>query len=356
MADDLLRAAQDLEKAAQELLALPQSLVSAIQGHTAAATAAIAALNHPIGQDLLRQRAELADNQSSGRSQLETAKLRAELAYLQTPQGRAASAASRDESATQKALAQQIASEKAGPLGSTDRVGKVFGELNSAVSAVTASFNMAEGTILKFASKISPNAVATYQGSLDMVTARIGTAFLPLLEQMSAAAQRFAKELDSPTGKQALKTAGDAMSLAGSAAFADTGSGVLDRVPVLGSGVSMARKGMALGDETFGMNVKDRKYTDSWIMSAESQKKAMNWMYRVDDGGDPLKRSLEGLPQATISSGEDYANRIQMQGLQMGADSPEMDVMKQQLAALEKLNILLTDANNRGGEISQTYR
>ncbi len=80
------------------------------------------------------------------------------------------------------------------------RLNVALGNLSSAASKVAGGFNQArmalamfEGTVLGLVAKASPNTLATYQESWDLLQARIGTMMVPAVEEMSRTLQAAAR-------------------------------------------------------------------------------------------------------------------------------------------------------------------
>lgn len=231
MADDpLQQAAENLEKAARGLIDLPELLQSAWAQN--AAQRALDQMQAPQGQNALVWRAELesrgalqqsqanlarqearerqlatpqgqaqAQQQAGAASQLTASQLRAdtlraqaELARLRTPQGRAEQATQR-QAQRQNAQARAQLQAEQNPASGMDRFRAAMDAAARGVQAFRSALSQAEGVALQLASRGSPTHVATFQGSQDLLMARLSGAVLPALEEASRTIQGIARAI-----------------------------------------------------------------------------------------------------------------------------------------------------------------
>lgn len=302
----------------------------------------------PAGQLLARANLSAARVRDTLNTRVGTEQMNAEMAYLRTPRGQAqardARQADRQQAVTRENLEQ--ARQRAG-MTPLERFGMDIASAGRSVMKFGSSLQMVQSTILMFAGKASPNHVATYLGSLDMVLGRLGTVFLPLLDRLSREAQKTADVLDTSAGRGAIKHAGSVFSAAPDLATgAEAASGGL-----LGITMMMAKLPMWLNQAwkaTTGRGGLGDLETKEQEKGTFGSRGWLKWI--VGEGGEsPLKRSMAGLPQPQEMGAEQYRMSLFMSGLTMGRDTTEGDEFRRHMANLVGL-MEKVEANTRPKE------
>lgn len=229
-------------------------------------------------------------------SQANAAQLNAQANYLKTPAGQAAWQASQASQAQQAAAQQRLAHQQnVASYGTVNANLMKFGaglktaaaELLPVVGAIAGIGATAYGIMNHFGSIANPMAGGTLSGSWTLASARMGGAFSPAMDAISSRLQR----ANMPRGMS------DQLGLLGSAA-----------VEIGSSAVIGDYRGILRG-----------------IFSSNTERRNRN---------NPELQSLEGMPEAGMSSYADYGNRLQMSALQ--TDPLQTAILRQQMQNMEQ--------------------
>lgn len=372
-----------LEQAAQQLLRAAEIMARAEQAsydQTQAATSAgwwqlgqrsalfeqrgtlqgQASLNDTAGgRQLLAQQAQLRGEVATLAARTNLQQAQAQAAYMGTPAGRAESleqarlAAGLQESQQQARRLQQNARESVaieqnvlryGQLGAAAfEVTRAFSAVRPGIGAAVAAF----GQVVGLAGRANPNVAATYEGSVNLVKAQVGSFLTPAVDAVSHNLQRLARALDDVPARrgisQALGTAADYATRGywqggGAAAF---GEGARD------IGARLARA-FGASDERiqersselagFGRGV------NSWMrgnLPGFIANPAANLVGAFTGADDALMRSGRWLAQPSMGTAESYYRQSQESVLAQGPlEAAELAVQMRNL--YELLDIKLT--------------
>lgn len=235
------------------------------------------------GQTELRSQFSAQQETSTDQVRLRTAQVQAQAVHLATPLGRQEvrenQAAKKEQGAAEEQLARrQNIAEYGAVGGGLKNLGMSFAKLNPYVAAASTAFSMASNAFnqaYRLASVASPNTAATYQGSMDVLEAKIGSYFIPMVESVSALIQKVSAAIPDKNS-----STGRAISNAGSYVFKAALNTILPGTGELYERVSMG-------------------------------------------AGKPDARSMKGLPTPSIGSFDEYRTRTQMASLETQGNSLE---------------------------------
>jgi hypothetical protein len=225
----------------------------------------------------------------------DVARMHADTSRQASPQGLAQLAAA--QAPAPAATPAETAAAGQGP-SAMEQFARAARAASGALGTFRAAVSATEGMFLGVAAKASPAAAATFQGSMDLLMARIGSNVLPALEVASRTVQQVAAAV--PSGAVSKNTAVAA---------------------VLGPG--------------------------AWLME---QMKDRGWV--KDDGA--MKRSLAGLPQAQMGTAEQFHDRAQMAAL--NTDDVQTEILRTQLQNLEAILGVLQNPQGPGDRVVVPFR
>jgi hypothetical protein len=311
----------------------------------------------------LQAAAQMLERQANSQAQLQAAGVRAQaqllaqqgglglaqaqLTYLQTPGGAATLQQQAQLSVQQRQAQQRIAAlqQQAQLQQQYGSVGAALVGMGQGIGQATAGFKAVKGvmdSIAGFTGKASPNTLATYLASWDMLHARVGTVLVPAVEEMSRALQNASRRWESIPGP-IRQGAGVVGQVAAATLFNDPFTAAR-RVGQIGSSVAQRISSWLTGDDrTLVQRLSDQK-APQWMQ------KLAGWMTQEE----PLKRSFKGLAQPQVGSAEDYYQRTQMEIL--GQGPAELDVLRTQMENQQKVLGDILESMKKTAENTEALR
>jgi len=282
--DEEARLQKERLDAAKQLRAAPEAEARArvVAGAAAAGPAreraAFAAT--PRGQAYAQAEAATRGVASLAKKQQEVAELEAQRAYQSTAAGRAQLREEWRLAEQKKRVGDEVERQRQSARPKLDRLGGAFAAAVPIVGEMAAAAAAAVGTLTTFAAKASPTHLATLEGSIDLLMARLGRYALPLVE----------------------------------------------------SGAKLAQTAAA---------VEPPSVVKSWMAGNVAKiKSATDWIDSLMGGAEKQPMvSLAAMPQARVGTAEQYYDRLMVAGLNQ--DALQAKLMEEQLKNLVEMNARL---------------
>lgn len=243
----------------------------------------------------------------------------------------------------QREQAEALARSSSGLGRFSGAVGDVFKGAND----MRAAFNMTVGSMRGLVVAASPTAMGTFDKSLTLASAHVGTYLLPAINSLSYSLQHFSRVMDAvPGGAQ--KGAQNFLQGTIERAGADPFSRALDA----GGAGSWIRKKigstMAGGDDEYEKRMAGARmgfeHAAQTRLGQTWLGKGAIWAGRTAAGLDtkkPLEIDYAGMPKPQMMGYEQYGQSLQMAALQQ---SPlDAKILEKQLANLDAMGGLLKD-------------
>lgn len=177
----------------------------------------------------------------------------------------------------------------------------------------------------EFLTLASPNVAGTMKGSEDMLKSRLGSYDVQTAEARSRAMQMVAQ--------------------------------LMDKVPAdVQAGIGKAKARMALGAE--GEKAGQQFMSNTPLPLGNAIGTVIGGIIgrQVADSNGPVKRSMTGLPQPEITSGERFWEQAAVSSLAMGSNTIEQDLYRRQLEELQKIGGILAEIRNQPLPSFPVYR